>query len=77
METDGVGDEDGSGCSSRSDRRAEQGRKRLRACLPHDGRAMVVDRALADAEIGGDVLAGVTGEHLGKRTGGNKAATRF
>jgi hypothetical protein len=53
----------GPGCSSRSERRAHKGRKGLRASLPHDGRSMIVDRALADAEIGGDVLARVTGEH--------------
>jgi hypothetical protein len=29
----------------------------------HDCRAMVVDRALADAEIGSDVLAGVSDKH--------------
>jgi hypothetical protein len=29
----------------------------------HDCRAMVVDRALADAEIGGDALAGVSDKH--------------
>jgi hypothetical protein len=29
----------------------------------HDCRAMVVDRALADAKIGGDVLAGVSDKH--------------
>jgi hypothetical protein len=29
----------------------------------HDGGAMVLDRALADAEIGGNVLARMTGEN--------------
>jgi hypothetical protein len=28
----------------------------------HDGRAMIVDRALADAQVCGNVLAGVAGE---------------
>src|ERR1700730_12355235 len=49
--------------SGRGERRANQGRKGVRAGLAHDGSAMVVDRALADAEIGGDVLARVAGDH--------------
>ena len=66
--------------SGRSERRADQRRKGLRAGLPHDGRAMVVDRALADAEIGGDVLAGMAGEDevqdlpLTRRQTGNAAS---
>ena len=50
------------GCSGSCECRADQRRKGLRAGLPHDGRTMVVDGALADAEIGGDVLAWVTSE---------------
>jgi hypothetical protein len=38
---------------------------------------MVVDRALADAEIGGDVLAGVTGEDQAKRIGATKLPPDF
>src|SRR5437762_11885948 len=45
------------------EREADQRRKRVRPGLLHDGRAMVLDRALADAEIGGNVLARMTGEH--------------
>lgn len=36
---------------------ARQRRKRLRARLPHDRGAMALDGALADGEIGGDILA--------------------
>jgi hypothetical protein len=50
-------------CSGGSNRCADQGREGPRAGLLHDCRAMVVDRALADAEIGGDVLAWVSSEH--------------
>src|SRR6185312_2746284 len=46
-----------------SERQSDQRRERLRAGLVHDGRAMVLNRALADAEIDGDVLAGLTGKH--------------
>src|SRR6187402_2929792 len=49
--------------SGRGDGRADQCRKGLRAGLPHDGGTMVIDRALADAEVGGDVLAWMAGEH--------------
>jgi hypothetical protein len=45
------------------ERQADQRRKRVRAGLLHDGGTMVLDRALADAEIGGNVLAGMAGEH--------------
>ena len=45
------------------ERQADQRRKRVRAGLLHDGGAMIFDRALADAEVGGDVLAGMAGEH--------------
>src|SRR2546421_11427629 len=45
------------------ERQADQRRKRVGPGLLHDGRAMVLDRALADAEIGGNVLARMTGEH--------------
>ena len=45
------------------ERQADQRRKRMRAGLVHDGGAMVLDRALADAEVGGNVLAGMAGEH--------------
>src|SRR5688500_17681964 len=48
--------------SVRGERRADQRRKGYRAGLPHDCRAVVVDRALADAQVCGDVLAGMAGE---------------
>jgi hypothetical protein len=35
----------------------------MRAGLLHDGGAIVLDRALANAEVGRNVLAGVAGEH--------------
>ena len=39
------------------------GGKRFRAGSLHDRGAVIFDRALADAEIGGDVLAGIAGEN--------------
>ena len=45
------------------DGQAGQRRQRFRAGSCHDRGAMVLDRALADAEIRGDVLAGMPGEH--------------
>ena len=51
------------GRSSGGERRTDQGRKGLRAGLAHDRRTMVVDRALADAEVGSDVLARMAGNH--------------
>ena len=41
---------------------ADQRRKRVRAGLLHGGSAMVLDRAPADAEVDGNVLAGIAGE---------------
>jgi hypothetical protein len=52
----------GCGCSGCGDRGADQGRKGLRAGLPHDSGAMVVNRTLADAEISGNVLAWMASE---------------
>jgi len=52
-----------SGCSRRGKAPCGPGRKGLRAGLLHDGGPMVVDRALADAEISGDILARMAGEH--------------
>lgn len=49
--------------SDRSQCRADQRRKGFRAGLSHNSRAMVVDRALADAQISGNVLTGMAGEH--------------
>ena len=49
--------------SSHSRKRgADQGGNILRAGLAHDGGAVVVDGALADAEVGGDVLAWMSGQ---------------
>src|SRR3954454_3012107 len=45
------------------ERQSDQRRKRVRASLLHDGGTMVLDRALADTEVGGNVLAGMAGEH--------------
>jgi hypothetical protein len=42
---------------ARGEGHADQGRKGLRACLPHDMRTMVIDGALADAEVSSNVLA--------------------
>jgi hypothetical protein len=43
--------------------RAHERRKGLRASFSHDCRSMIVDRSLADAEIGCDVLAGMASEN--------------
>jgi hypothetical protein len=51
------------GLLTRGERKADQRRNRLRAGPVHDSGAMVLDRALADAEVGGDVLVGLTGKH--------------
>ena len=45
--------------SGRRQSEARQRRHRFRPGLLHDRSAMVLDRSLADAEIGGDVLVGV------------------
>src|SRR5581483_5552744 len=50
------------GCLGGSECRAHQRRNGLRASLSHDGRTMIVDRALADTEISGDVLAWKAGQ---------------
>jgi hypothetical protein len=50
------------GRSGRSQRRADQRWKGLRAGFPHDGRTMIVDGTLADTKIGGDVLAWMSDE---------------
>ena len=49
--------------SGRRNRQSDQSRKGLRPRLLHDGSAVIVDGALADAEIGGDVLARITRQH--------------
>jgi hypothetical protein len=43
--------------------RAHERRKGLRASFSHDCSTMIVDRSLADAEIGRDVLAGMASEN--------------
>src|SRR5271169_363217 len=48
------------GCGKRQ---SGQGREGLRACLLHDRSAVVLDGALADAEIRSDILAGMAGEN--------------
>ena len=45
-----------------AERQPGQLRKTSRACLLHDHGAMVLDGALADAEIRGDILAVMAGE---------------
>lgn len=44
-------------------RQPGKSRKRLRACLSHYRCAVALDRTLAYAEIGREVLAGLTGKH--------------
>ena len=48
---------------TRGERETDEGRDRLGSGLLHDGGAVDLDGALADAEIRGDVLAGMAGEH--------------
>src|SRR6185437_14628756 len=64
-------------------RQPRQRRKRSGAGFLHDGCAVGLDRALADAEIGGGVLAGVAGEDqvhdlpLSRRESGNMVRRRL
>jgi len=47
----------------RRKRQTCESRERLRACPVHDRRTMVLNGALADVKICGDVFVGVTREH--------------
>jgi hypothetical protein len=52
--------------SIRGDSQADQRGNVARAGFPHDCGAMVLHRSLADAQIRGDVLAGMAGKHEAK-----------
>ena len=45
-----------------ADCRVHKGGHRLRTCFDRDRGAMIVNRALADTEVGGDVLSGMPGK---------------